>query len=505
MPVPYLADPPAVIPIDIGRQLFVDDFLIESTTLVRRWHYPEPCPANPVLTFDREWEKIGAAPMAAPFSDGVWFDPQDSLFKLWYAAGYIQNTCYAVSRDGISWQKPQLDIEPGTNIVVHHDPESDGGDLRLRDSNTIWLSGDDPSSASRFKMFTTVPWSGKWRIDLLYSPDGLHWQGPIAHSGKVRDRTTVFYNPFRDVWVYSLRIRDKNVGRARAYRENQDVVKGLTDSISVLWTSADFLDPHHPDPPYASIAPELYNLDAVAYESLLLGLFSIWQGPQNAECDSLGIQKRNELLIGYSRDGFHWHRPDRNRFIAVNETEGAWDRGNIQSAGGGCLVVGDYLYFYYSGRSISQVFWDGNVATGMAVLRRDGFASLDAAGEEGVLTTRPLLFKGNHLFVNVAAREGELRVEILDEKGEVIEPFSKTACQPMQGDATLLPVTWESGGDLSSIAGKAVRFRFYVRNGSLYSFWVSPGTNGASHGYVAAGGPGFRGQRDEEGIGAYHP
>jgi hypothetical protein len=38
MPVPYLAAPPAVIPIDLGRQLFVDDFLIENTSLTRRWH-----------------------------------------------------------------------------------------------------------------------------------------------------------------------------------------------------------------------------------------------------------------------------------------------------------------------------------------------------------------------------------------------------------------------------------------------------------------------------------
>ena len=33
MSPPYLADPPAVIPIDVGRQLFVDDFLIEQTAL----------------------------------------------------------------------------------------------------------------------------------------------------------------------------------------------------------------------------------------------------------------------------------------------------------------------------------------------------------------------------------------------------------------------------------------------------------------------------------------
>ncbi|MBI4580727.1 MAG: hypothetical protein HY718_13555, partial [Planctomycetes bacterium] len=33
MPVPYLSAPPSVIPIDVGRQLFVDNFLIEQTTL----------------------------------------------------------------------------------------------------------------------------------------------------------------------------------------------------------------------------------------------------------------------------------------------------------------------------------------------------------------------------------------------------------------------------------------------------------------------------------------
>ena len=31
MPVPYLAHPPAVIPIDVGRQLFADDFLIDGS------------------------------------------------------------------------------------------------------------------------------------------------------------------------------------------------------------------------------------------------------------------------------------------------------------------------------------------------------------------------------------------------------------------------------------------------------------------------------------------
>ena len=49
MPVPYLEDPPAVIPIDVGRQLFVDDFLVEESTLSRTFHQPEYY-EEPVIT-----------------------------------------------------------------------------------------------------------------------------------------------------------------------------------------------------------------------------------------------------------------------------------------------------------------------------------------------------------------------------------------------------------------------------------------------------------------------
>ena len=41
MPVPYLDNVPDVIPIDVGRQLFVDDFLVAESTLHRTFHQPE--------------------------------------------------------------------------------------------------------------------------------------------------------------------------------------------------------------------------------------------------------------------------------------------------------------------------------------------------------------------------------------------------------------------------------------------------------------------------------
>src|SRR5262245_58721393 len=45
---PYLTSPPAVIPIDVGRQLFVDDFLVARSSLTRTHHRPAYHAKNPV-------------------------------------------------------------------------------------------------------------------------------------------------------------------------------------------------------------------------------------------------------------------------------------------------------------------------------------------------------------------------------------------------------------------------------------------------------------------------
>ncbi|MGC9316806.1 MAG: LamG-like jellyroll fold domain-containing protein, partial [Armatimonadota bacterium] len=77
---PYLLSPPEVMPIDVGRQLFVDDFLIEETTLSRTYHRPQFYEGNPILEPEEPWEWEGRGPMAIPHSGGVCFDPADGLF-----------------------------------------------------------------------------------------------------------------------------------------------------------------------------------------------------------------------------------------------------------------------------------------------------------------------------------------------------------------------------------------------------------------------------------------
>jgi hypothetical protein len=128
---------------------------------------------------------------------------------------------------------------------------------------------------------------------------------------------------------------------------------------------------------------------------------------------------------------------------------------------------------------------------------------MDAGEQRGTLTTRPLRFNGKHLFVNADARGGELRVEVLDRNGDVYPALARRLCMPITTDGTLEPVRWMGTSDLAALAGKPVRFRFYLTRGKLYSFWVSPDRSGASYGYVAAGGPGYREPRDTVGVTAY--
>lgn len=487
---PYLASPPAVIDIDIGRQLFVDDFLIEESALHRTFHQATYHPASPVLEPERDWEtrdpqalntKTAPNPAAMVFSDGVFFDPHDELYKMWYMAGYQQATALATSTDGISWQRPNLNVVAGTNIVAPFH----------RDSSTVWLDHEAATRESRFKMATYVFAANALRLS--ESADGIRWR-TVGDSGPCADRSTFFRNPFRKVWVFSLRADDNSgVRRYRRYFESPQFAQAQWPANApVAWVGADSLDLTRPD---LQSMPELYNLDAVAYESVMLGLFTLFRGEQSNR------EKPNDVCVAFSRDGFHWDRTSRQPFLTVSERPGDWNHANVQSAGGGCLIVGDRLHFYVSGRQgIAGTSLPGRCTTGLATLRRDGFASLTdewprgtprrVIGDRTSIVTRPLRFSGSHLFINAEAA-GEIRVEVQDAQGRAIAGYAAADCVPVRGDSTKHPVRWRSNATLAALKGQTIRLRFTVNRSRLYAFWIAASRDGRSRGYVAAGGPGF--------------
>ena len=137
-------------------------------------------------------------------------------------------------------------------------------------------------------------------------------------------------------WVYSIKSGHTlpTYGRSRAYWETPELgvgadwtshnlqstqtENGVGRGMAYNWTSADKFDP-----PWSCGTPtqftQLYNLDAVAYESVIVGLFSILTGKRcadgrnHSDAESQNVYNRtgewDSVFTGYSRDGFHWFRP----------------------------------------------------------------------------------------------------------------------------------------------------------------------------------------------------
>ena len=104
-------------------------------------------------------------------------------------------------------------------------------------------------------------------------------------------------------------------------------------------------------------------------------------------------------------------------------------------------------------------------------LRLDGFASVYAPLTGGELLTRPLRFDGARLEINFSTSAGgRLRVEIQEETGQPIAGFTLDACHLQYGDQFDRVVSWESGADVSELAGRPVRLRFELKDADLYSF-----------------------------------
>lgn len=511
-----------VLGIDTGRQLFVDDYLVSSmTNVVRTWPKPVKVGDSPVLRPETDAERETAsggtrAPCSIAFSGGLWWDPRRKAYRLWYQAGWGTHMAYAESADGITWRRPNLDVVLGTNLLLP------GVQL---DSWCVWpdYTREDPYS----KWWLMVSEPGDVTRTVLYAAeDGFHWQY-VRDAGASGDRSTMFFDPFRKNWVFSLRsyysgkrdrarfdVSDLNdaawrwpkefIGfgewsRRTDWTDDDERPSNRAAPYAKAWLKLDARDVQDSEPGLNRNG-SLYCVDAVPYESIMLGAFQIHWGPENWDCLCRGLPKITDISFAYSRNGTDYMRPDRTGAIRASRWgSGRWDTGYVSPVAGICMVSDEKLRFLYNGfrgdPSVTNLNWQAgwakcgmhfNGAIGLAELRRDGFCGLVAEGR-GEIVTKSIRFSGSQLFVNGNWLYGSLEVDVLDEKGGLLATLPAVS-----GDGTKIRV-----GDVGAFAGKPVRFRFRNNLGTLYSFWVARDQSGKSFGYVAAGGPEYSGVRDE--------
>ena len=186
----------------------------------------------------------------------------------------------------------------------------------------------------------------------------------------------------------------------------------------------------------------------------------------------------------------------------------------VQSVAGGFMVVGDRLRFYFSTRSGYVTPKNEShrltCSTGVAHLRRDGFASLQAQAQasstgSGWVMTRQLRFgpsdsapwdpTGLWLNLNTSAPGSSLKLKILKAGAIVAESTSISGV-----DSTKQLVNFTSNyAAMSAVAGGqpfSIKF-YFTGDAQLFAFWISTDECGTSGGHVAAGGPGFAMGRDK--------
>ena len=232
----------------------------------------------------------------------------------------------------------------------------------------------------------------------------------------------------------------------------------------------------------------------------------------NGYCWTVGLPKTTGLQFAFSRDGRHYTRAPQEAISSSGWGSGKWDTGYLSAMGGICVIKDERLWFYYSalrgdaemrGEKIGKVpmqkqgmYYNG--AIGAATLRRDGFCGMVADGN-GEIVTKPLAFTGSHLFVNAECLFGEVKAEIVDGAGQVVPGYSATDCRELKYvDRTKAELVFGDGasGMRALPKGDGLRIRFKLHCATLYSFWVSPSERGESRGYVAAGGPAYKGVKD---------
>ncbi len=174
----------------------------------------------------------------------------------------------------------------------------------------------------------------------------------------------------------------------------------------------------------------------------------------------------------YSPDGLEWKRlPVREPFVP-NGPPDSFDSGTLNTAGDHPVVIGNEVKFYYFGCNYTHGHAEpiaspkNRSGFGVAMLPRDRYVGWQAGDSPGTLLTRPIMFSGRELVLNVNAGRGAVRVALLSAENKPIPGFGLNDCDPITADSFDHAVKWRGG----KLSGLPVRLQFSLRRSILYTW-----------------------------------
>jgi hypothetical protein len=177
----------------------------------------------------------------------------------------------------------------------------------------------------------------------------------------------------------------------------------------------------------------------------------------------------SDTVLLSSRGGSTYDRTFMEGFVRPGIGLNNWTS-RTNYPGHGIVPVGDEKIAFFVQRNYSQTTHRLQRIT----LRTDGFASLHAPYERGECVTKPVIFSGKSLELNVAtSAAGSVWVELQDADGEKIPGFTWKDSDEIIGDTIARTVTWKNNADVSALAGRPVRLRFIMKDADIFAYRFS--------------------------------
>jgi hypothetical protein len=455
--------------IDLGtrRELFVDHFLVEKLAGAQlRLH--EPHRDGIALKFDKPWEG-GFSAYFTVIKDGA-------LYRLYYRGLPVATkdgspealVCYAESKDGVAWTKPDLALFEiaGTrqnNVVLTNAPFTHNFSPFLDER-------PDAPAAEKYKALGGTYATG---LHAFKSADGIHWSalqsGAVFTNGLFDSQNVAFWSAAEQQYVCYFRAMKKTGGESFRW------ISRTTSKDFVHWDGPVMMEMGDTPPEhfYTSGTHPYYRAPHISI-ALAKRFFPNKAALPPAQAKQLVSHPgyrvaSSDSIFMTTRGGHHYERTFLEAFIRPGPDPEDWiARDNTPALG--AVPANDREMFIYRLSHYAQP----SAHLARYTLRADGFISVNAPYAGGELLTRPFKFSGSKLEINfVTSAAGGLRIEIQDEEDKPIPGYTLAENPEIIGDEIGRVISWSGGTDVSQLAGKTIRLRFVMRDADLYSLRFS--------------------------------
>lgn len=455
----------SVIELGNRREIFVDRYLIEKLEGAEiEIHHPVD--EGSVLKFDNPWE--------GQFSGYCTIIKDGDVYRAYYRgipeagkdASMMEMTCYAESRDGITWTKPNLgfytinDTKQNNVILANAAPVT---------HNFSPFLDTNPKAKAQEK-YKALGGTEKSGLVAYVSADGIRWkklrEGPVFKKGVFDSQNVSFWSESEG--KYLCYFRTWTQGGYKGYR-----------SVSRT-TSDDFINWSEPVPMTFGDTPyeHLYTQQTSPYfraPHIYLAIGARFMPKRKVVPDEMAAQLQinpkyyndcSDAILMSSRGGSNYDRLFMESFIRPGIGLKNWVSRSNYPALNVVQTGPDEMSIY-----VNQDYAQPTAHLHRYSLRLDGLASLSADFKGGEMITKPITFSGKELEINFStSAAGEILIALEDEKGTEVPGFGMDDCDLLIGNEISRTVSWNGNTDVGKLTGKVVRMRIRLKDADLFSF-----------------------------------